>query len=43
MAHRLLSAVRRGQPVNPMRLFHFSNTYLALLFVAIAVDSLLAR
>lgn len=43
MAHRLLSAVRRGQLVNPMRLFHFSNTYLALLFVAIAIDSVLVR
>ncbi|MFN2536507.1 MAG: heme o synthase [Pseudonocardiaceae bacterium] len=42
MAHRLHAAVRRGLAVNPMRLFHFSNTYLALLFVAIAVDSVLA-
>ena len=41
MAHRLLAAVRRGPAVNPMRLFHLSNTYLALLFVAIAVDSVL--
>jgi heme o synthase len=42
MAQRLHTAVRRGRPVNPMRLFHQSNTYLALLFVAIAVDSALA-
>jgi len=42
MAHRLHAAVRRGLAVNPMRLFHLSNTYLALLFVAIAVDSVLA-
>ena len=42
MAHRLHAAVRRGLTVNPMRLFHLSNTYLALLFVAIAVDSILA-
>jgi heme o synthase len=41
MAHRLHSAVRRGEVVNPMRLFHLSNTYLALVFVAIAVDSVL--
>ena len=41
MGHRLLAAVRRGLVVNPMRLFHFSNTYLALVFVAIAVDSVL--
>ncbi|HKR51965.1 MAG TPA: heme o synthase [Pseudonocardiaceae bacterium] len=41
MAHRLLAAVRRGLTVHPMRLFHLSNTYLALVFVAIAVDSVL--
>ncbi|MGH3931870.1 MAG: heme o synthase, partial [Pseudonocardiaceae bacterium] len=40
-AHRLHAALRRGVVVNPMRLFHASNTYLALLFVAIAVDSVL--
>ena len=41
MAHRLYVSVRRGAPTNPMRLFHMSNTYLALVFVAIAVDSVL--
>ncbi|MGH3717739.1 MAG: heme o synthase [Pseudonocardiaceae bacterium] len=41
MAHRLHAAVRRGAAVTPMRLFHLSNTYLALVFVAIAVDSVL--
>jgi heme o synthase len=41
MAHRLHLAVRRGHTVNPMRLFHLSNTYLSLVFVAIAVDSVL--
>ena len=41
MAHRLHAAVRRGAAVRPMRLFHLSNTYLALVFVAIAVDSVL--
>lgn len=41
MAYRLYFSVRRGVPANPMRLFHMSNTYLALVFVAIAVDSVL--
>jgi len=41
MAHRLHAAVRSGAVVKPMRLFHLSNTYLALVFVAIAVDSVL--
>ena len=38
-AHRLQFAVRRGDDsLRPMRLFHWSITYLALLFLAIAVD-----
>jgi protoheme IX farnesyltransferase len=42
MAHRLHAAVRRGGSApNPMRLFHLSNSYLSVLFVAIAVDSVL--
>ena len=41
MAHWLLAAVHRGGVANPMRLFHLSNTYLAVVFVAIAVDSVL--
>jgi protoheme IX farnesyltransferase len=40
-AHRLHSAVRRGAKHNPMTLFHVSNTYLMLVFVALAVDSAL--
>ncbi|MDG4765535.1 heme o synthase [Solwaraspora sp. WMMD406] len=40
-AHRLHSRSRRGQPVRPMRLFHWSTTYLTVLFVAVAVDALL--
>jgi protoheme IX farnesyltransferase len=32
--------LRRPTPEGALRLFHFSNTYLALLFVAIAVDVL---
>jgi len=37
-AHLLLSRVRQGVEVAPMRLFHWSITYLALLFLAVAVD-----
>jgi protoheme IX farnesyltransferase len=40
-AHRLDGRVRRGEPVKPMRLFHWSTTYLTLLFLAIAVDALI--
>jgi protoheme IX farnesyltransferase len=40
-AHRLWGRTRRGEPVRPMRLFHWSTTYLTLLFVAIAVDALI--
>ena len=39
-AHLLQRRVRRGEDVSPMRLFHWSITYLALLFVAVAVDQL---
>jgi len=38
-AYRMHQAVRRGEPPHSMRLFHMSNTYLAALFVAIAVDA----
>jgi len=41
MAHRLHTATAAGAVTNPMRLFHLSNTYLSLLFVGIAVDSVL--
>ena len=37
-AYALRSRVRRGVEVAPMRLFHWSITYLALLFLAVAVD-----
>ena len=40
-AHRLAGSAFRGGPIRPMRLFHWSITYLTLLFVAVAVDSLL--
>ncbi len=33
--------VRDGQPAQPMRLFHGSITYLALLFTAVAVDAVI--
>jgi protoheme IX farnesyltransferase len=39
-AHVLEAKVRAGADMNPMRLFHFSITYLALLFLAVAVDQL---
>ncbi|MGX7679802.1 heme o synthase [Jatrophihabitans sp. DSM 45814] len=38
-AHRLYAATSRGEPGKPMRLFHWSNSYLALVFVAVAVDT----
>jgi protoheme IX farnesyltransferase len=37
-AHRLDGRARRGEPIKPMRLFHWSTTYLTLLFLAVAVD-----
>ncbi len=39
LAHRLHSSVKRGEKTNPMKLFHLSNTYLMLVFVAIAADA----
>jgi protoheme IX farnesyltransferase len=43
-AHRLHARARAGvagSRLNPMRLFHFSITYVSLLFVAVAVDPFL--
>ena len=40
-AHRLLRRANSGltrAALNPMRLFHFSITYISLLFVAVAID-----
>jgi protoheme IX farnesyltransferase len=34
----LLTRVRHGRDPRPMRLFHWTNTYLTLLFLAVAVD-----
>lgn len=45
-AHLLWSRSRRSDElteVRPMRLFHWSNMYLSLLFVAVALDPLLRR
>jgi heme o synthase len=37
-AHRLVGRYRRGESARPMRLFHWSVTYLTVVFVAVAVD-----
>ena len=45
-AHRMWarrSAPRASVEIQPMRLFHSSNLYLSLLFVAVALDPLLTR
>jgi len=42
LAHRLHAGVKRGESVKPLRLFLHSNNYLAAVFVALAVDSVLA-
>jgi protoheme IX farnesyltransferase len=39
-AHRLLVRTWRGMNSRPMQLFHLSNSYLAFIFVALAVDTL---
>ncbi len=41
MALRLHRATAAGAATSPLRLFHLSNTYLSLLFVGLAVDSVL--
>jgi protoheme IX farnesyltransferase len=40
-SHRLYARAASGRETTPMRVFHTSNTYLTLLFVAIAIDPLL--
>ena len=40
-AHRMYGRARRDEDLKPMRLFHWSTSYLTLLFVAVAVDSFL--
>jgi len=41
-AHRLHRRAVAGVAIRPMKLFHWSNTYLTLLFALVAVDTLLA-
>jgi protoheme IX farnesyltransferase len=40
-AHRLLWQTTSGRTTKPMQLFHLSNSYLAFVFVALAVDTFL--
>jgi protoheme IX farnesyltransferase len=40
-AFLLVNRVRKGGPAKPMRLFHWSITYLTILFIAVAVDALI--
>jgi protoheme IX farnesyltransferase len=40
-AHRLLARTRAGLDAAPMKFFHLSNSYLAFVFVAVAVDTFL--
>src|SRR5271168_73053 len=42
MAHQLYAWVRAGEPVKPLRLFLQSNNYLAVVFCALAVDSVIS-
>lgn len=41
-SHRLYGRARRGERLKPMRLFHWSTTYLTILSVVVAVDALLS-
>ena len=41
LAHRLHAGVLRGDPVKPLKLFLHSNNYLAAIFCALAVDSVI--
>jgi len=42
-AHRLYLATRDHGKAKPMRLFHLSNSYLAFVFLAVAIDTLVLR
>jgi len=42
-AYALRARVRRADPARPMLLFHWSITYLSLLFVCVGVDALLQK
>jgi len=39
-AHQMYRRIRRDEPARPMRLFHWSTTYLTIVFVAVAVGTL---
>ncbi|WP_041261342.1 heme o synthase [Pseudofrankia inefficax] len=39
-AHRMTHQIAKGTEIRPMRLFHYSITYLTLLFIAVAVSPL---
>lgn len=39
--HKLLGRALRGEDLKPMRLFHWSTSYLTLLFLALAIDTFL--
>ncbi|MFC4604280.1 heme o synthase [Rhodococcus kronopolitis] len=39
VAHQLYSGVRRGQPIQPLKLFLQSNNYLAVVCCGLAIDS----
>jgi protoheme IX farnesyltransferase len=39
-AVKLVRRSQCGEPLKPMRLFHWSTTYLTILFIAVAVDAL---
>jgi protoheme IX farnesyltransferase len=40
-AFLLVQRSRKGGPIKPMRLFHWSITYLTILFIAVAVDAVI--
>lgn len=40
-SHQLLNKAKAGTSFNPMRLFHFSISYLTALFIAVGIDPLL--
>jgi protoheme IX farnesyltransferase len=40
-AHKVYGRARRDQPLKPMRMFHWSTTYLTILSIAISVDALI--
>lgn len=42
MAYQLNAGVRRGDPIKPLKLFLQSNNYLAVVFLALAIDSAIA-